>query len=92
MRTSSNINMSLEILKASEYVFLTEEEKLKYVGLWELMYDDLKIKNYVVIDYYIYLNDREFYDKYLLLFDQNKIAEMERLEPEKWLIGIDVNE
>jgi hypothetical protein len=84
--------MSLEILKASEYVFLTEEEKLKYVGLWELMYDDLKIKNYVVIDYYIYLNDREFYDKYLLLFDQNKIAEMERLEPEKWLIGIDVNE
>ena len=84
--------MSLEILKASEYVFLTEEEKLKYVGFWELMYDDLKIKNYVVIDYYIYLNDREFYDKYLLLFDQNKIAEMERLEPEKWLIGIDVNE
>jgi len=83
--------MSLEILKASEYVFLTEEEKLKYVGLWELMYDDLKIKNYVIIDYYIYLYDREFYDKYLLLFDQNKIAEMERLEPEKWLIGIEVN-
>jgi len=64
---------------------------LKYVGLWELMYDDLKIKNYVIIDYYIYLYDREFYDKYLLLFDQNKIAEMERLEPEKWLIGIEVN-